>query len=76
MSNIIDSTTSRVPEHFKEFEILERSGTRIGIIGLVEQYVKLSIFSARDIIGTMSYLFLENGFLILPHGLQNLFTSQ
>jgi 2',3'-cyclic-nucleotide 2'-phosphodiesterase (5'-nucleotidase family) len=39
LSNIIDSTTSRVPEHLKEFEVLERNGNRIGIIGLVEQYV-------------------------------------
>ena len=41
MSNIIDSTTSFVPEHLKEFEVLERNGIRIGIISLVEQYVIL-----------------------------------
>ncbi|KAF8797843.1 flagellar associated protein [Phlegmacium glaucopus] len=37
LSNIIDSTTSRIPKHLKEFEVLERNGIRIGIIGLVEQ---------------------------------------
>ncbi|TFK42780.1 Metallo-dependent phosphatase-like protein [Crucibulum laeve] len=37
LSNIIDETTSRVPEHLNEFSILERGGLRIGIIGLVEE---------------------------------------
>ena len=50
MSNIIDSTTSLVPEHLKEFEVLERNGIRIGIIGLVEQYVILvRLFMCRNL---------------------------
>ena len=47
MSNIIDSTTSRVPEHLKEFEVLERNGIRVGIIGLVEQYVLVHLLCAE-----------------------------
>lgn len=38
LSNIIDSTTSKVPEHLKEYEIFERGGVRVGVIGLVEKY--------------------------------------
>jgi 5'-nucleotidase len=38
LSNIIDNTTSRVPEPLKEYEIFERGGIRIGVIGLVEKY--------------------------------------
>ncbi|KAH9952203.1 Metallo-dependent phosphatase [Amylocystis lapponica] len=37
LSNIIDNTTSRVPEHLHEFQVLERAGIRIGVIGLVEK---------------------------------------
>ncbi|KAJ3741932.1 Metallo-dependent phosphatase-like protein [Lentinula detonsa] len=37
LSNIIDAATSKVPIALKEFEILERSGVRVGIIGLVEK---------------------------------------
>ncbi|KAF7983055.1 hypothetical protein HWV62_23947 [Athelia sp. TMB] len=37
LSNIIDSNTSRVPEHTHDFQVLERSGIRIGVIGLVEK---------------------------------------
>ncbi|PFH49098.1 hypothetical protein AMATHDRAFT_148390 [Amanita thiersii Skay4041] len=37
LSNIIDTNTSRVPEFLREFQILERAGIRIGIIGLVEE---------------------------------------
>ncbi|CCM02861.1 uncharacterized protein FIBRA_04973 [Fibroporia radiculosa] len=37
LSNIIDSKTSRVPEHVHEFQVLERSGVRVGVIGLVEK---------------------------------------
>ncbi|KAI3613606.1 flagellar associated protein [Moniliophthora roreri] len=37
LSNIIDSTTSKVPEHLHEFQVLERAGLKIGIIGLVER---------------------------------------
>jgi len=37
LSNIIDTTTSRVPEHVHEFQVLERSGIRIGVVGLVEK---------------------------------------
>jgi 5'-nucleotidase len=50
LSNIIDSTTSRVPKYLKEFEIRERNGIRIGIIGLVEEYVLVPIFCAQEII--------------------------
>ena len=39
LSNIIDNTTSKVPEPLKEYEIFEREGVRIGVIGLVEEYV-------------------------------------
>ena len=38
LSNIIDNTTSKVPEYLKEYEIFDRGGIRIGIIGLVEKY--------------------------------------
>ncbi|TFY65463.1 hypothetical protein EVG20_g5580 [Dentipellis fragilis] len=44
LSNIIDTTTSEVPEHLLEYYILERKGIRIGFIGLVE----------REWIGTVS----------------------
>ncbi|KDQ60604.1 hypothetical protein JAAARDRAFT_708193 [Jaapia argillacea MUCL 33604] len=37
LSNIVDNVTSRVPEHLHEFEVVERAGVRIGIIGLVEK---------------------------------------
>ncbi|KAJ7197224.1 Metallo-dependent phosphatase-like protein [Mycena pura] len=37
LSNIVDSTTSRVPASLQEYVVLERSGLRIGIIGLVEK---------------------------------------
>lgn len=39
LSNIIDTTTGNVPVPMKEFVVLERSGLRIGLIGLVEEYV-------------------------------------
>lgn len=34
----MDNSTSQVPEHVYEFQVLERAGVRIGIIGLVEKY--------------------------------------
>lgn len=37
LSNIIDKTTGKIPAKLREFEILERTGLRIGIIGLVEE---------------------------------------
>ncbi|KAI0670630.1 Metallo-dependent phosphatase [Trametes maxima] len=37
LSNIIDTETSRVPEHLLEYYVFERSGVRIGVIGLVEK---------------------------------------
>ncbi|KAK0240597.1 Metallo-dependent phosphatase-like protein [Armillaria nabsnona] len=37
LSNIIDITTSKVPERLHEFQVFERAGTRIGVIGLVEK---------------------------------------
>ncbi|KAI0822600.1 Metallo-dependent phosphatase [Trametes gibbosa] len=37
LSNIVDTETSHVPEHLLEFYVFERSGVRIGIIGLVEK---------------------------------------
>ncbi|KAJ7684723.1 Metallo-dependent phosphatase-like protein [Mycena polygramma] len=37
LSNIIDTTTSRVPKGLHDFHILERAGLRIGILGLVEK---------------------------------------
>ncbi|KAI0055483.1 Metallo-dependent phosphatase [Artomyces pyxidatus] len=37
LSNIIDKTTSQVPEHMYPFQTLERRGVRIGVIGLVEK---------------------------------------
>ncbi|KAF8184960.1 Metallo-dependent phosphatase-like protein [Mycena galopus ATCC 62051] len=37
LSNIVDTNTSQVPEGLSEFQILERAGLRIGIIGLVEK---------------------------------------
>ena len=38
LSNVIDRTTSKVPECLKEYEIFERGGVRIGVVGLVEEY--------------------------------------
>jgi 5'-nucleotidase len=38
LSNIIDNTTNKVPEYLHEYKIFERSGVRIGVIGLVEGY--------------------------------------
>lgn len=38
LSNIIDEETGTVPVPLKEFEVLERAGVRIGLIGLVEKY--------------------------------------
>ncbi|CAA7267942.1 unnamed protein product [Cyclocybe aegerita] len=35
--DFVDSTTSKTPEHLKQFVVLERAGVRIGIIGLVEE---------------------------------------
>ncbi|KAI9466021.1 Metallo-dependent phosphatase [Lactarius psammicola] len=37
LSNIIDTNTSQVPEKLLEFLVLERSGAKIGLIGLVEK---------------------------------------
>lgn len=37
LSNIIDTTTSRVPEGLKEYQVIERAGLRIGFVGLVEK---------------------------------------
>ncbi|KIJ60609.1 hypothetical protein HYDPIDRAFT_138801 [Hydnomerulius pinastri MD-312] len=37
LSNITDKNTGDVPEHLYQFQVLERSGVRVGIIGLVEE---------------------------------------
>lgn len=37
LSNITDTNTSQVPDKLLEFLVLERSGARIGVIGLVEK---------------------------------------
>ncbi|KAI6116926.1 Metallo-dependent phosphatase-like protein [Pisolithus croceorrhizus] len=37
LSNIIDEDTGRVPEHLQQFQVVERVGLRVGIIGLVEE---------------------------------------
>ncbi|KZT11516.1 Metallo-dependent phosphatase [Laetiporus sulphureus 93-53] len=37
LSNIIDINTGRVPECTHEFQVLERRGVRVGVIGLVEK---------------------------------------
>lgn len=37
LSNITDNNTSQVPDQLLEFLVLERSGARIGLIGLVEK---------------------------------------
>ncbi|EPQ58734.1 hypothetical protein GLOTRDRAFT_104166 [Gloeophyllum trabeum ATCC 11539] len=37
LSNIVDTERSRVPDHLNEFVVVERSGVRIGIIGLIEK---------------------------------------
>lgn len=39
LSNIVDENTDNVPEHLHLFKVLERSGVRVGIIGLVEECV-------------------------------------
>ncbi|KAG6820781.1 hypothetical protein H0H93_011546 [Arthromyces matolae] len=38
LSNIVDITTSQVPDRLREFLIFEKAGIRIGVIGLVEKY--------------------------------------
>ncbi|KAL4065330.1 Metallo-dependent phosphatase-like protein [Scleroderma citrinum] len=37
LSNIIDEDTNRVPAHLHQFQVIERAGIRVGIIGLVEE---------------------------------------
>ncbi|KAG9318101.1 Metallo-dependent phosphatase-like protein [Chiua virens] len=37
LSNVIDENTNNVPEHLHPFKVLERSGVRVGIIGLLEE---------------------------------------
>ncbi|KAF9070381.1 Metallo-dependent phosphatase-like protein [Rhodocollybia butyracea] len=37
LSNIIDTETSQVPAALREFEVIERAGVRVGVIGLVER---------------------------------------
>ncbi|KAG6333825.1 hypothetical protein ID866_5257 [Astraeus odoratus] len=37
MSNVIDEETNLPPEHLHQFEVIERAGMRIGVIGLVEE---------------------------------------
>lgn len=37
LSNIIDKDTGRVPAHLQQFQMVERVGLRVGIIGLVEE---------------------------------------
>ncbi|PVF93825.1 Metallo-dependent phosphatase [Serendipita vermifera] len=37
LSNIIDSDTGKVPEGLGTYEIIERAGARIGLVGLVEE---------------------------------------
>ncbi|KDR81434.1 hypothetical protein GALMADRAFT_239326 [Galerina marginata CBS 339.88] len=37
LSNIVDTTTSRVPGHLHEYRVIEKAGVRIGFIGLVEK---------------------------------------
>ncbi|PPQ64016.1 hypothetical protein CVT24_009390 [Panaeolus cyanescens] len=37
LSNIIDKTTGHVPSALKEYVVFERSGVKIGVIGLVEE---------------------------------------
>lgn len=44
LSNIIDTVTMKIPFALKEFEVLERSGIRVGVIGLVEKYVLVPSF--------------------------------
>lgn len=39
LSNIVDENTNNVPEHLHLFQVLERSGVRVGVIGLVEESV-------------------------------------
>lgn len=39
LSNIVVEDTNNAPEHLHPFNVLERSGIRVGIIGLVEEFV-------------------------------------
>ena len=61
LSNIVDSDTGKVPAHLKEFEVFERAGVRIGVIGLVEKFafcldsIQLDLMNnVRDWIETVS----------------------
>lgn len=38
LSNIVDTETSKVPSALQEFQVFERAGVRVGVIGLVEKY--------------------------------------
>lgn len=38
LSNIVDTDTGKVPEGLHQFQVIERAGLRVGIIGLVEEY--------------------------------------
>jgi 2',3'-cyclic-nucleotide 2'-phosphodiesterase (5'-nucleotidase family) len=54
LSNVIDNRTSQVPKHLHEFQILERANVRVGIIGLIEKYVKMAHDEGSD---NLSYIY-------------------
>ncbi|KAI0031814.1 Metallo-dependent phosphatase [Vararia minispora EC-137] len=37
LSNVIDNTTGTVPDQVSQYQVLERKGVRIGIVGLIEE---------------------------------------
>ena len=49
LSNIVNTTTGEVPQGLKEFEVFERAGVRVGIIGLVEKYVLSWLLDDRSL---------------------------
>lgn len=54
LSNVIDTKTGKTPAPLQRFVVVERCGVRIGIVGLVEEYVRDAVCAnARDWIATI-----------------------
>jgi len=64
LSNIIDTTTNQVPEYLKSFEVFERAGVRVGVIGLVEKYGRPSAKRIDHLLTTESQRMDYNGFFL------------
>lgn len=69
LSNIVDTETSKVPSALQEFQVFERAGVRVGVIGLVEKY------DLCFLIYLASFNLLESGSPRFQLGLQHLYTK-